>query len=438
MADPTQALRDKIGDTVLGLMPDSSPLKKSLKDEELKQKVAQAAPVETAPVEARKPAQTEAAPQTEFVSQDKPSTPIANKIAQGPAPAFDFGLQMPADLKGGLNEQRQAYQQEVDIYKQSAADIAKAEAQFNAQVEEEEKAKQQAIDLETQVAADVDERSRMRLEPKNFFAGKSTWQKIMGGLGLVLSSYSKEGAQRFAEAVDKDIELDLKAQESAIMSKDKAIAEKQSLVKQYFDKYKDLRAARYLAKADVLNSIRLRTEAMLGSTKSQAAAGAARQTIGMLDLEIQKYKQAGTLELLKKGAQSSEGLVPGFEGYVADKTEARQMRTAVAQQRTALSAIAELEKITNTSGKSFNPEMRARANQLTQDLQLGLKEIKALGVLSGDDAKRLDDYISSPAQFFKLDATSLAQLKGLKSLINNAVLTKAATLGLKPVTIGEK
>jgi hypothetical protein len=60
-----------------------------------------------------------------------------------------------------------------------------------------------------------------------------------------------------------------------------------------------------------------------------------------------------------------------------------------------------------------------------------MKEIKKLGVLSGDDAKRLEDYISKPS-IFKSDAIMLEQIRGMKDLANKALKSQETIYGLVP------
>lgn len=386
-----------------------------------------------------------AQPQTAFVEQRAPVvTPIANQVKQGPATGFDLSADLPRDLRVGLDEQRKAYMEESDIYRQQGEQIANAEAQFNRETEQELEQQKNAKELETQVANDVDERSRMRLEPKNFFAGKNTWQKVMGGLGLFLSSFSKEGAARFAEAVDRDIELDLKAQESAILAKDKSISDKQSLVKQYFDQYKDLKAARLMARADAFNMIKLRAESAASSTKSRAAAGAARQAVGLAELEINKAKQAAMAQLLKaQAAQDTKSVgrsvnVLGFEGLAPTEGEAKEFRTLGGEAKTALDSIDQLKTL-SLKGSKVSLQDQAKAETIARLLGASLRTtVVGQGAVSDAERKILEDIAANPLKIFSLQTTQLARLDQLKKQVVLNLKNKAQTIGIEQRQIGTK
>lgn len=449
MADPTQPLRDAIASGARKILPSSSPLAKSLDEADKQAEIDKINQEIAAQQSIRQPASPATPkPQLTFVQPEAaPQTPIANAVSQGPAQAFDLSAGLPKDLKAGLDEQRQAYMQESEIYRQQGKEIAKAEAQFNKETEAELNAQKQAQELETQVAADVDERARMRLEPKNFFAGKNTWQKVMGGLGLFLSSFSNEGAKRFAEAVDRDIELDLKAQESAIMAKDKAISDKQSLVKQYFDKYKDLRAARLLARADAFGMIKLRAESAASSTKSKAAAGAARQAVGLAEAEMVKAKQAAMVQLLKQqNAQQSKNAgrlvsLPGLgiEGMAQSDKEGQELRELGATTTQAAGAINELLSMVG-KGASLSLEQRARAKVIAAGLR-GPLRLPLIGPGSPSDRENalLDDIIANPTRLTSLSSTDKAALTELKSLMVKTLYSKIGSQpGIQVKQIGRK
>lgn len=445
MADPTQAGRDAVKNLLNSFVPEGSPLAQSKSDV--------LTPEARAKLEAEKAAQSApasrevaAAPQNvNFVTpQVTPQTPIANQLAQGPAPAFDFNADLPADIKGGLNEQRAAYQAESEIYKQAGAEMAKAEAQYNQEAQAELDAQQKAKDLEVQVSKDVEDRSRQRLEPKNFFAGKNTWQKVMGGLGLFLSSFSKEGAARFAEAVDRDIELDLKAQESAITSKDKAIADKQSLVKQYYDQYKDMRAARLLARADAFSMIKGRAELAASSTKSQAAAGAARQAAGMAEQQAQTAKVAALIQLQKAQqtalTKNSGKMVSvlGFEGMAPTESEAKEFRALGGETKQAIDSIAQLRQLA-AKGSSVSPEDRAKAETLSRLLSASLRTtVIGPGAVSDTERAILEKIAANPLDVFSLKASQLTRLGVLENQVKQNLRNKAQIFGLQEAAIGRK
>ena len=443
--DPTQENRDFLANIAKKILPENSPLMKSDSDTLTPEARAQIEQQKIAEQEAAK-APDQAQPQTQdFVPQVAAQpTPVANTMASGPAPAFDFNAQLPSDIKGGLNEQRKAFEQVSEAYKKQAADVANVEAQYNKASEDELKAKQQSEDFAKSVEKDVQERASMRLEPKNFFAGKNTWQKVLGGIGLFLSSFSKEGAARFAEAVDRDIELDLRAQQSAIESKDKTIAEKKSLVKEYFDKYKNMEAARYFAKADAMNMIAAKTQAVIGSIKSQAAAGAARQAYGIAQQNANENLQKGLMALQAKQmdamAKNNGKVIDvlGFKGMAPTDQEAQKFRESATATKQAIDSINQLTQL-SMKGSKLSLEDKAKAETVAGMLKAALRTtIVGPGAVSDNERKMLDNIVANPLEIFSLQKNQLARLQTLAAQVKINLRNQAQTLGIQEVGIGKR
>lgn len=442
MADPTQPLRDKISSALRSAIPESSPLAQSLEAEKKQDEVDR---INTEMKQAQPVQAVSNHPQVAFVPQVAPvATPVSNQVSGGPAQSLDFNADLPRELRGGLNEQRQAYQQEAQAYQQAGQEIAQIESQMGAEAQAEIDARQQAEDTEKELSKEIEERSRMRLEPKNFFSGKNTWQKIMSGLGLYLSSFSKEGAARFAEAVDRDIELDLKAQESAINAKDKSIADKQTLVKQYFDKYKDLRAARLMARADAFAMVKARAEFAANKAKSQAAAGAATQAIGLAEAEMVKARQAAVAQLLSKQAdfqtKNAGRMVEalGFQGFAPTEAEAKEFRGQAADAKQAIDQIKILKGLA-AKGSKVNQQDRAQAETVARLLGASLRTtVVGQGAVSDTERAILEKIAANPLDIFSLSAAQLARLGTLESQIRANLRSKAGIFGLQEIGVNAK
>jgi hypothetical protein len=101
----------------------------------------------------------------------------------------------------------------------------------------------------------------------------------------------------------------------------------------------------------------------------------------------------------------------------------------LASADTIRGSLSELSQVIKGTGEAIPfTQSNDRAKQLVNDVQLQLKEIKKLGVLSGADSVRLDSYISNPS-IFKSDSRMQAEIKGVTDLVNKAIAAYEKRLG---------
>lgn len=299
------------------------------------------------------------------------------------------------------------------------------------EVKKREQAAQLKFDDEySKLKADVDSK---KIDSSRWWRDKSTGNKVLTMVGMALSSLSPDSFKNAMNAIDKTIERDINDQKSDIELGRMKLQDSKSLYAENLRRFGDERVA--LASSRLVNSemIKNKLQGQLAGLKGDVAKANGMKFLGQIDM-YQEKQRAEIAKHLSAQAKESRGLmVAGFEGKAPSEVDARALRDMSAQSKSTLDSLKQLEDITKTPFKSLSPSLRTRGAQLSQDIQLSLKEIKKLGVLSGDDSKRLDDYIQNPTDFFSSDKNSLTRIQGAKDLITKAMKYKAESLGMRSV-----
>lgn len=273
-----------------------------------------------------------------------------------------------------------------------------------------------------------------KIDSRKWWKDKSTGDKVLTMVGLALSSLNNDSFKSAMGAIDKTIERDINDQKADIEQGRQKLADTKTLYGENLRRFGDQRVA--LASSKLMNAevIKNKLAGQLAGMKGEVARANGLKFMGQVEQYALKQK-AEIAKIMNEQAKETRGLeVAGFTGKAPSETDARAMRSMSATSKGTLGSLKELEEITKTPFKSLSPTLRTRGAQLSQDIQLSLKEIKELGVLSGDDSKRLDDYITNPTDFFSNDTQSLTRIKGARELISRAMTLKAESLGLKPLS----
>lgn len=269
-----------------------------------------------------------------------------------------------------------------------------------------------------------------KLDSRRWWKDKSTGDKVLTMVGMALSAVNPNSFQNAMTAIDKTIERDINDQKSDIETGRMKLQDAKTLYAENIRRFGDERAA--LAATRMMNAdvIKNQLNANLAGVKGEVAKANGLKMLGQVE-QYQQNQKVQMMKLLKDAQKDTRGLqVAGFQGQAPSEKDASDLRSMNATAMTTLDSLKELEKITKTPGKSLDRELRSRGAQLSQDIQLSLKEIKKLGVLSGDDAKRLDDYIQDPTSFFSSDKKSMTLINGAKDLIQKSVNMRAKSLGM--------
>jgi len=419
MADPTQAARDKVGTFIKNLLPASSPLNQSLDagnpsvlTAEAQKKRAEADALEAQAVSTEQTAIEKGpspAQETEFVDQSLPQNQSAPVAPQSNL----LGMYDKAAAKMGANE--------VAAGNAEAAVLDK-QGQLAAQQAAELEARQAKADADLKMISDDTAKAQadldsFKMEPTNFFSNKSTWQKVVGGIGLFLGSLTPEGARNIAGIIDKQIERDTEMQKQEYALKKGKVDAGNNRYKMYLDKYKDSQLATMALNREKLAAMDFQVKALQSKAKGQLAKD--KLEMGRVEIAAKQESEANRMfERMQKLTQPN-------------KTAAKGHADMEASAETVNASLDDLSELVKGTGEAIPfTAKNDTAKQLVNDIQLQLKEIKKLGVLSGSDDKRLDNYLSDPS-FFKSDARMESQIKGVKDLVAKALSAQRKAIGAK-------
>lgn len=449
--DPTQDARNLLKSGIKSVIPSSSPLGKSIEE-----------------VEEEKRAQLEADEANNLVVQ-REEVPLPgevhemNSIAQGNIPSApqpqgqevsfvnpseSNATRTPADLGQNvpsLNDP--SYGQGLDMEASELAKQGQQEANtYQAQIdairqnqEEMQKLNQQKQADESRLLLEKDQADReanaFKYEKKNFFTGKSTWEKVLGGVGMFLGSLTPEGAKNVAKIIENEIDRDLKlqAQEHQLL-KDKASTAANSLVS-LEKKYGSKQVALLQRKNDMLEMVKARLDQIGANSKGGLARAKAQQGKEAIDMKVRE-NNLKSFELMRKVKQEeSDGMIPGYDGVIKDATAARQMREQISEMPGVKSEIKNLLDINSKFlGGALSTDARASAQQ-SQNMLIGKLRVMIVGpgAVNESEYKLLRDAISNPTDFFSLKSSNALKLKQLEKAIDSKVQANLNAYGLKKV-----
>lgn len=274
-----------------------------------------------------------------------------------------------------------------------------------------------------------DEKNVEQVKPTDIFAGKNTWQKILGGVGMFLGSLNPEGAKNIANMIDKEITRDQQMQLNNIkLKQDKNDKHYQNLLQ----KYGSQEAAMLAKKKDAYSVLDIHLKKLELSARNAETRARLAQGREELELKKQSLNQDLMKASLKAQQEAGKGAIPGYQGSITDPTAAREFRGQVTAANQAFPEIDNLLKI-NKKGISsaFSPADRASAEQ-SQTLLLGqLREVLVgPGTVSDGERALMKDAIANPTNFFSLGSSNELKLNKLKQAIRNKIDANARSYGL--------
>lgn len=433
MADPTAQNRKALVSGVRKVVPSSSPLGKSLEEDKLEEEeqlavdeannlVEQRAPVElpaeaqaftspVAPTGSRAPADL-----TGTQSFINPSAAPAASPAPAQAPSAPTGPVGPKlyDESGDVGKVLDSYEAQNKKLQSDADEIQKQK------------------ELAIQQQMDSDAKALPQIKPTEIFAGKATWQKILGGIGLFLGSITPEGAKNVANMIDKEIERDQQLQMNNIKLKlDKDDRHFKSLMQ----KYGSQEAALNAKKADAFGMVKLHIEKLGLASKNAHTRASLELAYKQAENEEARYRGAAFQAAMKAQKEEQKGSISGYAGTIQDPTAAREFRTQIAEMPGVLSEIKNLKTINEGfMGGSLSPEARASAQQ-SQTLLIGKLRVALIGpgTVNESEYKLLKDAISNPTDFFSLGSSNKLKLDKLELAYKNKIEANAAAYGLQKV-----
>jgi len=183
-----------------------------------------------------------------------------------------------------------------------------AEEQLKAKAAQDEfKAKQLEIEnlaMEYQKAAPNPQAAR-----EQFWGDKTTGQKILGGIGLILGAMSPDGINRSVQLIEKAIDQNLDAQAKKQQTIGNLMSEKRSLLNDLRKTYGDERDARLAFKDLALKTAQLEIDKVAAQTKSantRANYAIAKEELQGKRMEIQaKLMESGRYQGMVAGSPNS-------------------------------------------------------------------------------------------------------------------------------------
>ena len=337
---------------------------------------------------------------------------------------YGRGLDMEAsELARQGKQESDAYQTQINAINQTQQDLQK----LNQQKQEEE--------AKLLLEKDQADRSAnaFKYEKKNFFSGKSTWEKVLGGVGMFLGSLTPEGAKNVAKIIESEIDRDLKMQEREHqILKDKASTAANSLAS-LEKKYGSRQVALLQRKNDMLEMVKARLSQIEANSKGGLARAKAQQGKEAIDMKVRE-NNLKSYELMRKVKQEEQdGRIPGYEGVINDATAARQMREQISEMPGIKSEIRNLLDINNKFlGGALSTDARASAQQ-SQNMLIGKLRVMIVGpgAVNESEYKLLRDAISNPTDFFSLKSSNSLKLKQLEKAIDSKVQANLSAYGLK-------
>lgn len=413
MADPTQPARDLIKKGLSYLVPENSPLANSGANagtpaliEKLKQEDVPAQPQE----------QVAAAPDEEVS--------FVNPAAQDPAvertPSMFQGISSDGldTYESGLKKEASAIdklgKQEAGAFDQAQAASTQYVDQVKAIQEKEDKA---FMDFEKEDAETKRKMDNFELKPADIFAGKTTWQKILGGVGMFLGSITPEGAKNVQSMINAEIERDIDRQKQTYaLMKDKR-NETANMYKKKLDKYGSEKLAVLSLKQDALSAVEFQIKKLQASAKGELARGKLEQGLGTIKMEQDKINSARAVEYAKLNKEANKGMLPGYQGTNQNPTIVKDLTDRIAAKNAAFKAIDELISLSKkgavTPFTTDNKTAKQTRTKLSADMA------KAMFGRSSDSELKV-------AESLIPDITSLTQGKGVDVNLLNSLKQKLA------------
>lgn len=224
-------------------------------------------------------------------TQEKPATAAGFNIS----PSLKTGLTQEANaLSRQATEEAKLKSKEVEAYDQ--------EAERNRLVKE----RYDNLYRENVTKRDELEANAPKMEHHNIFAGKATWQKIIGGIGMFLGSITPEGARNVAGFIDRTIEADRKMQEANINLYGKKINTANNLLAKLRENYKDDVLANAQFRLTALGKIKSQIERTALNATSVTAQAAMKKAVGEVEQAQIKDRAVFENRLAEKAAKDEK------------------------------------------------------------------------------------------------------------------------------------
>ncbi len=428
MKDPTQANRDTIKNFIGGVLPKSSPLSQSIEADKAE---AKAAELEAqAQTERAKAAEQRAKEEASMMSQGQPAqVPAAAPLEQA-QPAREVASEAapiaPAQPSLSRGQALEA-QTETQLGQEESAAIGTTQAEIQkkqAEAEAQRKIAQEAID------ASIKDIESTKIEPKSFYDGKTTGEKITAGIGLFLASLTPEGAANAQRIIQNSIDRDIDAQKANL-------GKKQNTLSALKDKLGSIDAAEAAFRVQALQGLDLQLKQKAATAKGPMVKAKLMQAQEKMQAEAEGARQKLGLELMKikgTGKEQSDELTInafGFIGKAPSKEEAKTFRKELADTSAAKEGIAQLIDLAK-KGSKLSLEDRARAKTIASMTVGKLRTtIVGPGAVSESEWALLRDIVANPTEITRLDSQTITSLSEVNARLDSGLKNVATSMGIQ-------
>jgi hypothetical protein len=273
-----------------------------------------------------------------------------------------------------------------------------------------------------------DEKAAEIIEPKGFFEGKSTWQKILGGIGMFLGSITPEGARNVASMVEKEINRDIEAQKANIkLKQDKKDKRFQMMIQKYGSEEAALLAKKKTA-FDLLDLQLKKLEMNARNAETRARLSMGREE---LNLKRQELAVRTGEAMMKAQKESSKGAIPGYIGSNQNPAMVKEVADRVAAGKAANALIDELEGLLKSGATVPFSDKRKLAQQSIDALAAEIAKSQAGGKYSDFEYEKARGMIPDITSLLQAKSVDKSLLAGLRAKVNKNVDSYASTAGYR-------
>lgn len=350
----------------------------------------------------------------------------------------------------GYGMQQQALQDAAEVGKAKAAEESAAitnaaknnEQRIKAQ-EGQQAERSKMLDNEMgRLNQSVTDLQAMSVDPKRYWADKSTGDKVMAGIGLLLGAFGSGGNKAVA-VIDKAIDQDIAAQKADIAKASDVVSARRGIYQDMRSRFKDDQMATEATRIAYLDNALLKTKAI----GAKYTAPELKAKTDLLVGELEQKKAEATASFQQQMLKTLPGLldpnnpnamnedqrkrfVPGM-GVALTEDDAKQLKTYNADATLAKDSINRLKQIGQIPGRSLSPELRAEADTVSKMLQGALRTtVLGPGTVQQAERDMLETIISNPTSMFGLSSTQMKRLDSLLQQIDLGVASKAKSYGL--------
>lgn len=440
-----------------------------------------AAPVVTKPVPPPAPAPTEqpaadpaavkAAVDTlvEQAQQPGAQQPAGPTTIEATRTTHEVGKPMSPELKA---KQEKAFEQEKEAaLTQLDVDLARSMAEQDLEIAKQKKLADLAKRQEAEAAAEraalkskmddfdtaiAEYKAHSSIDPDRYKKRLGAGGRAKNAIALFFSTLGSGLARTpnyVAQAIDREVELDLRAQEAEIAKYKGAVDLAGNQVQFFRQRLQDGTAARLAAKASLYEELKAAADAELARYKGPEALARHKALMGHIearqvairaqqeDLErgktvIEKTSQpvgpASLNDQLK--LRELEVDVPQADGSVKTyhakrREDAIDAGKALAAAKAGKQTLNEIEKLVTGTRQSLSPADRARVTKLVDHLRTQYGVIQGLGALSDKDYE-IAGIVGNPESFFQRDATTAKLIKQARQILDTGWIAQLEGRGI--------